>query len=143
MVRLKAYYGARQVRLVKFQFHYGTIKSFHLFKFLCLAALFQFHYGTIKSNNGKYLINGNRHFNSTMVRLKEEDGTPEHEAEYEFQFHYGTIKSMIPCHTFQAVPLFQFHYGTIKSPEISWDAVIYYLDFNSTMVRLKDLSRNV
>ena len=62
---------------------------------------------------GVHTFSLSRHFNSTMVRLKELLQT------------YAITKK-----------LFQFHYGTIKSPSITlWGTSV--ADFNSTMVRLK------
>ena len=72
MVRLKV---RRFIRIffviLKFQFHYGTIKSAVMQSSDPLVKLFQFHYGTIKSCNQE----------------------TRNERRREFQFHYGTIKS--------------------------------------------------
>ena len=59
-------------------------------------AVFQFHYGTIKSCI-KQAIQGNgfAYFNSTMVRLKEENANELTESQFKFQFHYGTIKRVL------------------------------------------------
>ena len=54
--------------------------------------LFQFHYGTIKSCISVFqCFPLKEHFNSTMVRLKEER-TFRTGCRSLFQFHYGTIK---------------------------------------------------
>ena len=75
---------------------------------------FQFHYGTIKRLNrgGGWLRIG--HFNSTMVRLKDEQARGLLLGS-EFQFHYGTIKSLRRYEYNYYNEEFQFHYGTIKS----------------------------
>ena len=55
-----------------------------------------------------------------------------------FQFHYGTIKRVLyVCQPLISTHLFQFHYGTIKRTALG-DALFLDINFNSTMVRLKD-----
>ena len=58
--------------LIRFQFHYGSIKSTPVQFVVCWTPGFQFHYGSIKSDIG------------TKVHLTTEL----------FQFHYGSIKSL-------------------------------------------------
>ena len=66
VIRLSSYF----VGWWKFQFHYGTIKSFSEKNSYYAYMPFQFHYGTIK-------------------RMSDEDAKRIIEL---FQFHYGTIK---------------------------------------------------
>ena len=54
------------------------------------------------------------HFNSTMVRLKDQARLRFHTESYIFQFHYGTIKSLGYTRGSKEFSEFQFHYGTIK-----------------------------
>ena len=56
-----------------------------------------------------------------------------------FQFHYGTIKSYLSWCMPSVRNSFQFHYGTIKSPN-AISTIPFLADFNSTMVRLKEVS---
>ena len=56
----------------------------------------------------------NKHFNSTMVRLKDASSTSSGTVTA-FQFHYGTIKRMYSDSLNFSTYIFQFHYGTIKS----------------------------
>ena len=82
---------------------------------IAYVTLFQFHYGTIKrilehSITGKVI-----YFNSTMVRLKENQSVVPARVASVFQFHYGTIKSKRVRDFSPIELLFQFHYGTIKS----------------------------
>ena len=56
---------------------------------------FQFHYGTIKSRVTCNTIQANLYFNSTMVRLKVSEDEIKGIDKNKFQFHYGTIKSAI------------------------------------------------
>ena len=72
MVRLKEQKKPNRLNLIKFQFHYGTIKSKDADTATYLYFKFQFHYGTIKSS-----------------RLADNVVTA-----FLFQFHYGTIKSI-------------------------------------------------
>ena len=53
------------------------------------------------------------HFNSTMVRLKEDGKFMMYDC-FKFQFHYGSIKG--PDRLYRRVRdnQFQFHYGSIK-----------------------------
>ena len=53
------------------------------------------------------------HFNSTMVRLKDELLASD-EWTNKFQFHYGTIKRKYREAIEEVRNAFQFHYGTIK-----------------------------
>ena len=57
---------------------------------------------------------GLQDFNSTMVRLKADEGF---QWFYDniFQFHYGTIKRIRAAWEANGLVSFQFHYGTIKS----------------------------
>ena len=98
-------------------------------------ARFQFHYGTIKSFSVGWYEEIAPYFNSTMVRLKASSSALPVSL-YLFQFHYGTIKRQTNCGLRCSSQVFQFHYGTIKSPAISagCEESPY---FNSTMVRLK------
>ena len=136
MVRLKESERKSRYKQVAFQFHYGTIKRDAVIGRLYdkqnfnstmvrlkvkkqwednKVYLFQFHYGTIKSKFAKE--NGFQGF--------------------VFQFHYGTIKSKFAKENgFQGF-VFQFHYGTIKRILRHLSIVLYFLNFNSTMVRLK------
>ena len=71
MVRLKVFAACLWLANLRFQFHYGTIKSSVPVVDDRGEIQFQFHYGTIKSLaeidfNIPILTN----FNSTMVRLK-------------------------------------------------------------------------
>ena len=55
-----------------------------------------------------------------------------------FQFHYGTIKRRLECTHAPRHGKFQFHYGTIKSFREKCER-LGFNDFNSTMVRLKEI----
>ncbi len=93
MVQLKVSGGALvSVAFVKFQFHYGTIKSRFAYVGCYEASMFQFHYGTIKRQIYLLMEAVKSCFNSIMVQLKA-----------------GTIANRV------SASLFQFHYGTIKS----------------------------
>ena len=117
MVRLKGCFLLLKVTPIwKFQFHYGTIKSLNRMSFPTSETLFQFHYGTIKSGvHDAMIILRNwfqfhygtikrwrtgklddmiKHFNSTMVRLKDWGIFSHSFWNNSFQFHYGTIKSL-------------------------------------------------
>ena len=59
-----------------------------------------------------------------------------------FQFHYGAIVSARAERCRDAAQLFQFHYGAIVSIQIVQPAPPVVERFNSTMVRLWELSRN-
>ena len=73
MVRLKGRAAGSVRTALRFQFHYGTIKSPVRASVRASRCLFQFHYGTIKRRGGRQaLLPGMR-----------------------FQFHYGTIKSQL------------------------------------------------
>ena len=70
MVRLKEIMAATKPVILRFQFHYGSIKGVLDGTVSLMQSLFQFHYGSIK---GKIFLPYPRHdtgFNSTMVRLK-------------------------------------------------------------------------
>ena len=158
MVRLKEK-GGILYRLDKaiFQFHYGTIKrqticsdkdSYLYFNSTMVRlkeserksrykqVAFQFHYGTIKRDAVIGRLYDKQNFNSTMVRLKVKKQWEDNKV-YLFQFHYGTIKSKFAKENgFQGF-VFQFHYGTIKRILRHLSIVLYFLNFNSTMVRLK------
>ena len=71
-----------------------------------------------------------------MVRLKEHAFSCVHGRQRQFQFHYGTIKSQLVTPSWTSITIFQFHYGTIKSGSFQL-ILIYCVNFNSTMVRLK------
>ncbi len=97
-----------------FQFHYGSVKSIVAIISSIILILFQFHYGSVKRIKGLNLKYFNRYFNSTMVRLKEQDSLFVIPQRCGFQFHYGSVKRHVE--------------------------VLYRLlqvNFNSTMVRLK------
>ena len=70
MVRLKDEEELHVNRPLRFQFHYGTIKSPVRVSVCVPRCLFQFHYGTIKSIICITVKSGCKAFNSTMVRLK-------------------------------------------------------------------------
>ncbi len=77
MVRLKVLRGTPRGSILKFQFHYGSIKGKGE-KTITIADFpkFQFHYGSIKgSNAGLGILNSNK-----------------------FQFHYGLIKGWAVVH---------------------------------------------
>ena len=57
---------------------------------------FQFHYGTIKRVEGRAGQSKAGDFNSTMVRLKAFARTLPVNTASLFQFHYGTIKRFVP-----------------------------------------------
>ena len=77
---------------------------------------FQFHNGSIKSGSGKLLLQKAKNsFNSTMVRLKGPVSTRICKALSLFQFHNGSIKSFKACGKYITSFAFQFHNGSIKS----------------------------
>ena len=92
MVRLKETLLLGRKSMERFQFHYGTIKSYRLWISGYKPKLFQFHYGTIKRFATQFGLSCISHFNSTMVRLKELEIWML-TVYLIFQFHYGTIKS--------------------------------------------------
>jgi len=58
-----------------------------------------------------------------------------------FQFHYGSVKRGSQAHRKPSNLSFQFHYGSVKRVDsIAGDEG--FLDFNSTMVRLKGRARS-
>ena len=93
MVRLKDRKSKAYVyEQIKFQYHYGTIKSITIFIFRKPPTKFQYHYGTIKSYTWPSQNN----------------------SQDRFQYHYGTIKRIGTPPTVTTYNLFQYHYGTIK-----------------------------
>ena len=58
------------VRLIPFQFHKGTIRTFLLFVFSLFLMLFQFHKGTIRTQQQKIGERQQMNFNSIKVRLE-------------------------------------------------------------------------
>ena len=56
---------------------------------------FQFHYGSIKIYHLVDVVVANQCFNSTMVRLKSTRATCVTTVHFRFQFHYGSIKIFI------------------------------------------------
>ena len=81
---------------------------------LYISEKFQFHYGAIKSDKIIDQLLNERHFNSTMVRLKGRVISSKN-CSISFQFHYGAIKRSLTVGKSKKVYLFQFHYGAIKS----------------------------
>ena len=61
-----------KLMLQAFQFHYGTIKTPLSSIFNCPLKLFQFHYGTIKTRRLNMASLTLSHFNSIMVRLRQQ-----------------------------------------------------------------------
>ena len=101
---------------------------------------FQFHNGSIKR---KDLFMKCRHertsFNSTMVRLKGKSTFLNLLTAFLFQFHNGSIKSQRVDDGKAISSGFQFHNGSIKRMVVSAYPILID-SFNSTMVRLKELS---
>ena len=94
MVRLKGW--ALRITGIpgrRFQFHYGSIKSFENNYLTEVKSKFQFHYGSIKRSKKK--------LSAALIAL--------------FQFHYGSIKSITQITGGNEDIIFQFHYGSIKS----------------------------
>ncbi len=79
-----------------FQFHYGTIKSFHARIFYTFHVYFN---STMVRLRGLKIVLRSitvTYFNSTMVRLREGNKLNLISFDNGFQFHYGTIKSGLP-----------------------------------------------
>ena len=84
------------LRLVKFQFHSGTIKRLPLQSLPAdLHSMFQFHSGTIKSSDWIQAVYAEESFNSILVRLKAPNPASCRCFTCAFQFHSGTIKSVV------------------------------------------------
>ena len=93
MVRLKVPRVSNvNIKFVRFQFQYGSIKSSLGIEERQDKTSFQFQYGSIKSELSKL---------SGMV-------------EFEFQFQYGSIKRNAGLNPALAGISFQFQYGSIK-----------------------------
>ena len=99
--------------ICKFQFHYGTVKSFEAADVADWVFGFQFHYGTVKRPAHQCVDLRLQCFNSTMVRLKDTGKRNQHSLPA-FQFHYGTVKSHRRDRKRLTGNKFQFHYGTVK-----------------------------
>ena len=100
--------------MIKFQFHYGSIKgmrirkhSYHLHRFNSTMVRLK---GAIDYDSKLCLTC----FNSTMVRLKGLKAIPRLRLIEEFQFHYGSIKGNDTRRSASQTIAFQFHYGSIK-----------------------------
>ena len=87
-----------------------------------------------KTEQGYKMQKGN--FNSSMVRLKAPSSTAVIRI-FLFQFQYGAIKSQRSNAGADSTTLFQFQYGAIKRISSS-SCCVNSLDFNSSMVRLKE-----
>ncbi len=120
----------------RFQFLYGTIKSYFNYVLVRVPCLFQFLYGTIKRIALILLWSMIIYFNSSMVQLK---ATELHRSEHvqAFQFLYGTIKSCAGICDTDSFILFQFLYGTIKRAIFFTMCKSIEIHFNSSMVQLK------
>ena len=92
MVQLKEQIGTVIILPEKFQFQYGTIKS----------------YRTMKRKFEEL------NFNSNMVQLKDCNGRKNYKKRKAFQFQYGTIKRKLRTSKASSNTKFQFQYGTIK-----------------------------
>ena len=139
MVRLKVPACTCQVGNVVFQFHYGTIKRKDKSCVLLLYVHFNSTMVRLKVADAAKEQSYAANFNSTMVRLK---ALPllDYVTSGVFQFHYGTIKSRDIAKETNQANIFQFHYGTIKRSTIYVKVGTMVLYFNSTMVRLKEIS---
>ena len=102
-----------------------------------LLQVFQFLYGAIKSQtNSRFMSLPEHHFNSSMVRLKDE----QHHAMYasgDFNSSMVRLKGMAARPDSPTTCQFQFLYGAIKSYPNSWYLLNGQPHFNSSMVRLK------
>ncbi len=76
------------------------------------------------------------HFNSSMVRLKEETDPAHDYRFYPFQFQYGAIEGTMPAVIGAYGDPFQFQYGAIEGAAALFAASVAS-NFNSSMVRLK------
>ena len=146
------------IHFCRFQFHDGTIKSGFAMSRHPWSWLFQFHDGTIKSYISGIPTYRIMNFNSTMVRLKENEAQ-NHFSQLQY-FNSTMVRLKVSPIIFKLsfvfwyfnstmvrlkgnnhmdwfeVILFQFHDGTIKSSDINVRQE-FYCHFNSTMVRLK------
>ena len=109
MVRLKQRRKRRQrFRSLQFQFHYGSIKTFVIWyispnKFISIPLWFDWNWQGLSKKTARL------HFNSTMVRLKQNHLVLVVVC-IQFQFHYGSIKTIwnmvkCPISQFISIPL--------------------------------------
>ena len=119
----------------RFQFHKGTIKTLAGSHCSSRTAKFQFHKGTIKTDTERLGCVVASNFNSIKVRLKHYCSNAKDEI-IPFQFHKGTIKTFRGLFPLFPVSSFQFHKGTIKTYTLTEEGR-KHLNFNSIKVRLK------
>ena len=70
-VRLKLDQSFTDLRVIRFQFHEGPIKTPKFFLLFFVLVLFQFHEGPIKTSHERENERGQPGFNSMKVRLKQ------------------------------------------------------------------------
>ena len=80
------------------------------------------------------------YFNSTMVRLKDQDRKSHCDEDFNFNSTMVRLKADSSNNVYYYDIRFQFHYGTIKRMMNLTLLMRIYLNFNSTMVRLKGIS---
>ena len=124
-----------------------------------IVYVFQFHDGSIKGPTFQVVQYPLQYFNSTMVRLKVCDQWYGLATPPVFQFHDGSIKGLDRIYLYPLTLKFQFHDGSIKGEDVVRElpdnelfqfhdgsikgdlevyARLFWLHFNSTMVRLKE-----
>ena len=139
LVRLRVVRGHLLIRVVKFQFHVGTIESpgMGLFRYACHVSIPRWY----DWEKPTLLKPTQRHtrFNSTLVRLRgvvkgrrqdigifvsiprwydwEIQRRSAQQVYWEFQFHVGTIERWSLTREIITSLLFQFHVGTIERPD--------------------------
>ena len=107
--------GTTQI-FYKFRFHTGSIKSVvSVNNSISVISLFRFHTGSIKSFG--YWDGGPRTFcfDSTLVRLKDDNRDVSRLERTRFRFHTGSIKSCYRIRIWFWFGMFRFHTGSIKS----------------------------
>ena len=102
---------------------------------------FQFHLGTIKTQPEQATEPGQEHFNSTLVRLKQRTEPATTHALHNFNSTLVRLKQRITT-TIPKASQFQFHLGTIKTI-IAFKTHDTLKNFNSTLVRLKQRRRYI
>ncbi len=135
MVRLKVEMLPLTLFPMKFQFHYGSIKSRDKGLTIDHVIPFQFHYGSIKRKEELSTVGKKYSFNSTMVRLKVNTNSLNWVLQISFNSTMVRLK-VLELQDNEVGVRFQFHYGSIKRL-VAHVFCGSQESFNSTMVRLK------
>ena len=123
---------------LSFQFHYGTVKSRINNDLRDNFRVFQFHYGTVKSPDPALAVKRYLYFNSTTVRLKVAMVAQGPLFRSNFNSTTVRLKEYAVYYDKTREIRFQFHYGTVKRRgRLGIRSMT--LNFNSTTVRLKGI----